>query len=761
MNIFIGKFFLLSMLLLQVATAGGPEVGNSEPDSALGDGILDDKMVSEGGMDPKGLSQLMNQVGEIQKTMMDQYKQQQQAQPADREMLEVVEPIGVAQAGKTNPDTNVLAFMNQAVGENQVGHGYHFQDELEDANAEELIGDTALDQLLIEFKKLDCDNNKSLKTTTQNLDYTSGKDDNEEFCNQDLRNEVLSPIANIDTSPLPVFNYLNKNIYGPLGYKYYEKFAFPDLLADLIFLNSKYSMIHPETPIPVYTDFKQGILKSFAQIADYSSDFHHNKSLISSNIIDLLKQFHIWWNVHRQRHQMSHVHKHTFDIIKSVMVRYKQTHDAMKATTIHILKNIKDAYYRFVKANKMFDVIKKEPADMIAAEILRRYKNNIENIHMHKSSYELRVTETAFIMDLLRAYLVVNFKLKVTDDESQLRYEAAVYNRIIAVYKDYKKYLVEIGSEAYNDVKDFTATLLLKMNHRVYIIYRLTTMAGWVDLSTFEINNYLTSQIKVYYEFFDGMSVIPGECLDLMSNILEDCMNDKAHKLIMYFYDKYQLFASVAGADLLSYLRNNVTQIAIVLNAKKSFDNFTNFRNNYFAELFKFAVMFRNKYLIKDMGAVDDLENELGFEIEKSKKTHAISKINYALVDRLDRRFYNLFLNIKSKFNKFAPVEKDLKVMSLMAKAVERMIEKFREDEKNKLDQNIEDMLDKCKVILNEWLKHHSVQYIVNSDTINAETPFTQYIPLPEPHSNIVQQVISEPTIQSLRVQPVKTMMPA
>ena len=458
---------------------------------------------------------------------------------------------------------------------------------------------------------------------------------------------------------------------------------------------------------------------------------------------------------------MSHVHKHTFDIIKSVMVRYKQTHDAMKATTVHILKNIKDAYYRFVKANKMFDTIKKEPTDMIAAEILRRFKNNIENIHMHKSSYELRVTETAFIMDLLRAYLVVLFKLKVTDDEAQLRYEAAVYNRIMAVYKDYKKYLVEIGSEAYNDVKDFTATLLLKMNHRVYIIYRITTMAGWVNLPTFAVDNYLTSDIKIYYEFFDGMSVIPNECLDIMSNILEDCMNEKVHKLIMYFYDKYQLFASVPGADLLTYLRNNMTNIANVLNAKKSFDNFTNFRNNFFDELFGFAVMYRNKYLIKDMGAVDDLENELGFEIEKSKKTHAISKINYALVDRLDRRFYNLFLNIKTKFNKFAPVEKDLKVMSLITRAVERMIEKFREEEKNKLDQNIEDMLDKCKVIINEWLKHHSVQYIINSDTINAQTPFTQYIPLPEPHSNIVQQVISEPTIQSLRIQPVKTMMPA
>ena len=117
-------------------------------------------------------------------------------------------------------------------------------------------------------------------------------------------------------------------------------------------------------------------------------------------------------------------------------------------------------------------------------------------------------------------------------------------------------------------------------------------------------------------------------------------------------------------------------------------------------------------------------------------------------------------MNIKTKFNKYAPIEKDVKVLSIIAKTVDRMISKYRDTEKNRLDHNIEDLLNKCNIIIDEWLKHHSVHYIVNADAINAETPFTQYMPLPEPHSNIVQQIISEPTIQSGRVQPLKTMAP-
>ena len=65
----------------------------------------------------------------------------------------------------------------------------------------------------------------------------------------------------------------------------------------------------------------------------------------------------------------------------------------MKATTIDMLYNIKDAYYKFIKANKILKIVRKRPAEMVTMEILRRYKNNIEKIHSGESSIELRVSE--------------------------------------------------------------------------------------------------------------------------------------------------------------------------------------------------------------------------------------------------------------------------------------------------------------------------------------------------------------------------------
>ena len=54
-----------------------------------------------------------------------------------------------------------------------------------------------------------------------------------------------------------------------------------------------------------------------------------------------------------------------------------------------MLYNIKNAYYRFVRAHKLLKTISDRPAEILTVEILRRYKNNIEAIHSGESSYIL------------------------------------------------------------------------------------------------------------------------------------------------------------------------------------------------------------------------------------------------------------------------------------------------------------------------------------------------------------------------------------
>ncbi len=48
-------------------------------------------------------------------------------------------------------------------------------------------------------------------------------------------------------------------------------------------------------------DFQNMMLKTFETIEDVSSNFFNNKGQISNIILDMLKKFHIYWNVHIQR----------------------------------------------------------------------------------------------------------------------------------------------------------------------------------------------------------------------------------------------------------------------------------------------------------------------------------------------------------------------------------------------------------------------------------------------------------------------------
>lgn len=64
-------------------------------------------------------------------------------------------------------------------------------------------------------------------------------------------------------------------------------------------LDKDKSMIHPEMQISNDRDFQNMVLKTFEVIENSSSDFVNNKGQISNIIFDLLKKFHIFWNVHR------------------------------------------------------------------------------------------------------------------------------------------------------------------------------------------------------------------------------------------------------------------------------------------------------------------------------------------------------------------------------------------------------------------------------------------------------------------------------
>ena len=51
------------------------------------------------------------------------------------------------------------------------------------------------------------------------------------------------------------------------------------------------------------------------------------------------------------------------------------------------------------------------------------------------------------------------------------------------------------------------------------------------------------------------------------------------------------------------------------------------------------------------MSVIDDLEDAVGYEIEKSKQLHVISNMDEKFLDELDSNVYNFFINIKTAYN--------------------------------------------------------------------------------------------------------------
>lgn len=165
-------------------------------------------------------------------------------------------------------------------------------------------------------------------------------------------------------------------------------------------LTSDKAMIHKETPIPTNQEFLDDLLGKFNTMEGLSVDFQKNKKVISDTIVDTLKKLHIFWNVHRQNHNLKNLHSTTLNFVRELLSKLLQTNESMKATTIDILYHIKNAYFKFMRAEKLITLIKDKAAEILTVEILRRYKNNIEAIHSGESDYHLRVAEIARILDL-------------------------------------------------------------------------------------------------------------------------------------------------------------------------------------------------------------------------------------------------------------------------------------------------------------------------------------------------------------------------
>ena len=77
---------------------------------------------------------------------------------------------------------------------------------------------------------------------------------------------------------------------------------------------------------------------------------------------------------------------------------------------------------------------------------------------------------------------MINFYKATTDAKNQGLYKMYIYDKITTMFSDYTKFLLEVGDKNYNEFKDFTATLLLKMELKKHIIFYKYSIEGYSSI---------------------------------------------------------------------------------------------------------------------------------------------------------------------------------------------------------------------------------------------------------------------------------------
>lgn len=618
----------------------------------------------------------------------------------------------------------------------------------EDTGNEDLVPDERWKELIDSFTNTSCPGKKFYSV----LDYQKSIKDKYEtnsLCDSALREGLLNILGHMNTFPRQMFVYMRDNVYRPLAYKIRELNSFSEQIKRTIYISEDDSMINKNMMIPHNGEYKNNILEAFKNIEHYSANFEDNKPQISDAIMDLLKKFHIYWNVKRKRNEMDQVRENTLDIIKTIIHHYKASSKNMRLTTLNILNNIRDAYFRFFRADKLLTVLKDQPVEQITVQILRRYKDNVDKIRMHESSYKTIITEVGYILELCLGFWKVNFTQGIVDKQNEERFRFAVFDKIKEIYADYQKYMIETGDQKYNDVKDFTVLLLSKLEVKMHKIFTIYSFQGYNGQPMLPVENELFSAAELYFRLMDQLVIVPERCLDLHVNDIKVCLTSEMSKILNNFYFDYWMFTSVNGAQLFDFIRIGMSAIIEEMDASNDWDNAINWKNKFFAELFKFDEVFRMKYYIKKVYELDDLMNNIGYIIERQKGLQIMAKNSFKLLDKLDTDIYELFIKLKADYNQYDPLNKHIDILNKVKSRIHHFLEKFVQPYKGKLSKRVQHLINDISRAVEKWYRDHCVKYVINTSPNNKITALDSVVPVPSHPGTIMQQVYHEPVVMS------------
>lgn len=561
-----------------------------------------------------------------------------------------------------------------------------------------------IDDFLKELDQFDCSEDRTGSDKEEGFD---------QLCLSNLEGAALKPLGTFRDSGADFWKYLNEKIYMPLAYNVDKKSSLSELINDLVFLDDKNSILYNQDNNTSYNKFKDAVLNNFKQIEGDTSDMDLRQNQISNLMTNILKDFHLYWNKLRRKDKFDRVKIDTKTLMKNLLQQYDVKEKFLFEITKTLVQKIKDAYGRFIIAHQSLKIMKHRGPNIISKQIISRYEHSCNQIKFNKFDPVKFVHEITFMLDLTQAYHISGYRLGYNEQKSQFEFQQNVADIIKKMYGSFQNDLVD-GTDQKRDIKQFTATLLLKFKHVTFIIFRFHSISEIVNLPQLEVQTQKSLTIKVYYEILDNMLLIPKSCINFLT--LKNCAFFEANKALKYVASKYMLKRSISGWRLFDYLSSLFKHLFSKSN-KLVWGNWTLFKNYFYQNLFAVMYNFKKKFLIKDSKSLGVLQDELGNIIDTFKKTNKDpDHINYGLIDQLDDKLYDEFLTLKADFDNYVPLDHNSQCLT----KIENILYKFLNDFQTKYDKEINDnfieLMTLVKNDISQWKTHY-----INSDDLSYQ----------------------------------------
>jgi len=575
--------------------------------------------------------------------------------------------------------------------------------------------DMDIDTFLSDFDRIDC--------PKYNNDE---KDPLNQLCPEILIHSSFSPMGNFNSDNNDFYQYLRQNVFLPLAYTAAKRQNLADIVIDVTGRGEQNSFFFNKRLVSNYNKFESTIMKIFDDIAGRTSDIEANKDLINELIISVLKRFHLYWNFLRYSGRIDKLKVDTKQIMKTIIRNYMMKRDFLNYVSKTLLRGIIQSYYRFIRAHKMVEILNKFGPKLIGSQIVNRYKNFADKIQFSQFNHVMAVKEISYLISLLQVYHILSYKQGINDSNIQLNFKTEIIMRIQREFDNFIRYMPqESQKERLRQIKEYTAVILLKFKHMTFIMFQFHGISQYVNMPHM---NYVKSAyaVKIYYELMDNLLMLPKTCVNFL--LLKSCVTHEVTKILRFITNKYKIKRSTYGWYFLQELSSMVKSLFSKAN-EQTWEQWPVFKTYYYSNLFSVMYTYKRMFLVNDMDVVDDLETEIGTIVDDAKKLPNKGNLNLLTADKFDKELYNEFIDIKSSFNSYAPIEKDVTILNILRTRINKFVANFMKyNEKDILGLNFDLIQTKISKALDDWVNFtiNKPSTVVSVSTASLSPQFDQ-----------------------------------